>query len=77
MRHLFADGGYAGNELTEPLTDLGLWAIRVNKRGDRPEGFEVLPRRWLIEHTFAWLGRCRRLAWDCQIETVRQEFDHN
>ncbi len=64
LRHLFADGAYAGDKLADALSELGRWTIEVIKRCDRAAGFEVLPRRWVVERTFAWLGRCRRLAKD-------------
>ncbi|GHC96189.1 hypothetical protein GCM10019060_25960 [Novosphingobium pokkalii] len=38
--------------------------IEIIKRSDKAKGFQVLPRRWVVEGTFAWLGRCRRLAKD-------------
>ena len=38
--------------------------IEIVKRSDYAKGFAVLPRRWVVERTFAWLGRCRRLAKD-------------
>ena len=63
-RHIFADGGYAGAKLREALKRMGEWTIEIIKRSDTAQGFEVLPRRWVVERTFAWLGRCRRLAKD-------------
>jgi transposase len=64
LRHMFADGGYAGPKLRDALVSLGRWTLQIVKRTDTAKGFEVLPRRWVIERTFAWLGRCRRLAKD-------------
>ena len=64
LRHLFADGGYAGDKLKAALADQGRWTIEIITRSDTAKGFEVLPRRWVVERTFAWLGRCRRLAKD-------------
>jgi len=64
LRHVFADGGYAGDKLRAALADKGRWTLEIIKRSDTAKGFEVLPRRWVVERTFAWLGRCRRLAKD-------------
>lgn len=70
LRHIFADGGYAGEKLREALADLGKWTIQIVKRSDDVSGFHVLPKRWVVERTFAWLGRCRRLAKDFE-RTIR------
>jgi len=63
LRHVFADGGYAGDKLAAALAGHGQWRIEIVKRSDRP-GFHVLPRRWVVERTFGWLNRNRRLAKD-------------
>lgn len=71
LRHIFADGGYAGQKLRKALSGMGAWVIEIIKRSDKAKGFEVLPRRWVVERTLAWLGRSRRLAkdWERSIES--------
>ncbi len=62
LRHVFADGGYAGKKLKAALAKIGKWNLEIIKRSDRAKGFVLLPRRWVVERTFAWLNRNRRLA---------------
>jgi len=64
LRHVSADGGYAGPKLRSALARIGDWKLQIVKRSDIAKGFELLPRRWVVERTFTWLGRCRRLAKD-------------
>jgi len=64
LRHVFADGAYNGATLAAALAKIGRWRIEIVKRSDAAAGFVVLPRRWVVERTFAWLNRNRRLAKD-------------
>lgn len=62
---LYADGGYQGPVFRAAAKKILVQVnIEIIKRSDHAKGFVVLPRRWVVERTFAWLGRCRRLAKD-------------
>ena len=73
LRHVFADGGYAGKKLAKALARLGQWTIEIVKRSDAAKGFIVLPRRWVVERSFAWFGRSRRLAKDFEATIASAE----
>ncbi len=65
---LYADGGYQGVAFQRAVKKiLARVNLEIVKRSDQAKGFVVLPKRWIVERTFAWLGRCRRLAkdWEC------------
>jgi len=62
ITRIFADGGYAGEKMA-PVWRTGAWKLEIVKRSDT-RGFEVLPKRWIVERTFAWISRNRRLARD-------------
>jgi len=64
LAHLFADGGYAGEKLEAALLAMKGPDLEIVKRPDGATGFVVIARRWVVERTFAWLNRCRRLAKD-------------
>jgi putative transposase len=63
LRRVWADGGYAG-QLVEQAKEWGKWVLEIVKRPENLQGFQVLPHRWIVERTFAWLGRFRRLSKD-------------
>ncbi len=65
LRKLWVDGGYSGENFAEWVR--AHWPkleVEVVKRSDTTTGFEVLPRRWIVERTFGWLMRHRRLVRD-------------
>ena len=64
LRHLFADSVYNGANLRDALAKLGNWTVEIVKRAADAAGFQLLPRRWVVERTLAWLNRNRRLAKD-------------
>jgi putative transposase len=64
LRHLFADRVYRGPKLLNAIAELGKWTIEIVTRSQSVGTFKAEPRRWVIERTLAWFGRCRRLAKD-------------
>ena len=64
LRHIFADRVYRGDKLRSALAAFGRWTIEIVTRSERIGTFKPEPKRWVIERTFAWLGRNRRLAKD-------------
>jgi len=69
LRHIFADRVYRGKQLPQALTEFGKWFIEIVTRSESIGTFKVEPKRWVIERTFAWLNRCRRLSKDFE-ETI-------
>src|SRR5712672_1338290 len=65
LKTLFADGGYQGPQFAKALAKvLPHLDVEIVKRSDRVSGFVVLPKRWIVERSIAWLNRCRRLTKD-------------
>lgn len=74
LKLIWADGGYAG-KLVDWVRDTFGWVLEIVKRADDAVGFEVLPKRWIVERTFGWLGRYRRLSKDYeQREDVSEAY---
>ncbi len=63
LRHIWVDQGYKRHLVTWAQA-VGGWVVEVVAKPKEQKGFAVLPRRWVVERTFAWLGRCRRLSKD-------------
>lgn len=70
---IWADGGYSGQPMIDWVLALAGWVFAVITRPDDVQGFSVLPRRWVVERTFAWLGRYRRLSKDYEELTETSE----
>ena len=72
LQLIWADAGYSG-QLMDWAWAVGGWLLTVGKREPNSHHFEVLPRRWVVERTLAWLSRCRRLSKDYKARTESSE----
>ena len=63
IERIYADGGYQGAKMAATIATTGTWKLEIVKRSDLHR-FVVLPKRWIVERTFAWISNCRRLAKD-------------
>ena len=72
LKLIWADGGYAG-KLVEWAKSVGCWTLEIVKRSDDTVGFAVLPKRWIVERTFSWIGRYRRMSKDYEMLTASGE----
>jgi putative transposase len=63
LKLIWADAGYSGH-LVDWVSSVCGWVLEIVKHRDDIKGFQVLPRRWVVERTFGWLGRYRRLSKD-------------
>lgn len=72
LKLIWADGGYAGKLIWWAKRYYG-WTVQIVKRSDAKKGFYVLPRRWVVERTFAWLNKYRRLSKDYEYKTDTSE----
>jgi len=73
LRHIFADRVYRGPKLLDALADTGTWTIEIITRSQSVGTFKAEPKRWVIERTFAWLGRNRRVAKDFEATIASAE----
>jgi len=73
LRHVVADRVYRGKKLRKAIAAFGRWKIKIVTPPRPRRGFKPLPQRWVIERTFAWLGRNRRLAKDYERTVASSE----
>ena len=66
LEEFVADAGYRGEKVELAAFVEGQWDVRIVTRRDDQKGFKVQPIRWIVERTFAWLSRCRRLGKDLE-----------
>lgn len=72
---VWADGGYNAHQVNTAVAKIPSLRIEIVKRSDDMKGFVLLPRRWVVERTFSWFGRNRRLAKDWEnLATTLQTF---
>jgi len=64
LKKAIADGGYQGKATADEVQEMAGIPLMIVKRSDAAKGFHVLPKRWIVERTYSWMGRCRRLAKD-------------
>ena len=69
LERVIADGAYQGRETARAVRRAARAKLEIVKRSDAAKGFVVLQKRWIVERTFGWLGRCRRLAKDFEALT--------
>jgi putative transposase len=72
LQRIWADGGYAG-ALVAWVAEFAGWVLEIVKRADEAQGFVVLPKRWIVERTLAWLSRYRRLSKDYEERSASSE----
>ena len=63
LERIIADAGYQGRKMKATVARTGTWVLEIVRRCDQHR-FVVLPKRWIVERTLAWISRCRRLARD-------------
>ena len=72
LTRIWADSNYSG-AFVDWVRAFGGWVLDIVRRPANQTGFVVLPRRWIVERTFAWLGRYRRLSKDYEALTDSSE----
>ncbi|MFV0444946.1 MAG: IS5 family transposase, partial [Planctomycetaceae bacterium] len=72
LKKVWADGGHAG-QLVDWVRETQGWTLEIVKRNADLTGFQVLPRRWVVERTLSWISNCRRLSKDYEFHASTSE----
>lgn len=72
LQKLYADGGYSG-QLEDIIAYFYEWHLQIVRKLPNQKGFVVLPKRWVVERTFAWGSKNRRLSKDYEFEPQSSE----
>ena len=64
LKKIWVDGAYSGDPLSQWCQEEGDWELEVVDRNREVSGFEVIPKRWIVERTFSWIGQNRRMSKD-------------
>ena len=73
LKKIWADAAYRGQELADWCTTVGNWELEVVKRTPGARGFAAQPKRWVVERTFSWLSRNRRMSKDYERKVQTSE----
>lgn len=73
LKKIWADGAYGGAPLKEWCREEGEWELEIVERNPDTEGFEVIPKRWIVERTISWIGQNRRMSKDYERKVQTSE----
>ena len=73
LKKFWADAAYRGQELADWCKAKGDWELEVVERAPGTRGFSVVPRRWVVERTFSWISRNRRMSKDYERKVQTSE----
>ena len=72
LSHIYADGGYEGQEFIGNIKQQTGWTLKIVKRSNK-HGFKPLAKRWIVERTFAWINKYRRMRKDYELRVQTSE----
>ena len=73
LKKIWADAAYRGQDLAEWCHATGEWELEVVERASGTRGFSIVPRRWVVERTFSWISRNRRMSKDFERKVKTSE----